>query len=76
MPKRYRGVVRGGVVVLEPDAQLREGAEVEVIERATAFQPDWDAAWRTVGIARDREGRTDVSERVDEYLAEAYGNRD
>jgi hypothetical protein len=68
MPKRHRGTVRGGVVVLEPDANLREGAEVEVIEYEIPFQPNWDAAWRTVGIARDREGRTDVSERADEYL--------
>lgn len=68
MPKRYRGTVQGGVVVLEPNACLNEGAEVEVIEVEAPFQPNWDAAWRTVGIGRDREGRTDVSERVDEYL--------
>lgn len=68
MPKRYRGIVRGGVVVVEPDAELREGTEVEVIECASSFQPNWEVAWRTVGIARDREGRTDVSECADEYL--------
>ncbi|MDW8051567.1 MAG: hypothetical protein RMJ83_03695 [Armatimonadota bacterium] len=39
MPKRYRGVVRGGVIVLEPGAQLPEGTEVEVVEHKTADAP-------------------------------------
>lgn len=74
MPKRYRGTVSNGVVIPEPAANLCEGAEVEVIEPAPPFQPDWESAWRTVGIARDREERGDVSERADEYLFQALQN--
>ncbi|MCX7926389.1 MAG: hypothetical protein N2554_11365 [Fimbriimonadales bacterium] len=72
MPKRYRGTVRNGVVVLEPEARLPEGTEVEVVERVSEFQPDWQVAWQSVGIGRDREGHTDVSEQVDKFLIQAY----
>ncbi len=68
MAKHYRGIVQGGVVVLEPGVDLPEGTQVEVIAPEPEFQPDWSAAWRTVGAGRDREGRSDVSERVDEFL--------
>ncbi len=68
MPKRYRGVVQNGVVMLEPGAQLADGTPVEVVEVETAFAPNWEIAWRMVGIARDREQCSDVSQRVDEYL--------
>jgi len=54
--------------MLEPDAQLADGTLVEVVEVEAAFAPNWEVAWRMVGIAHDREQRSDISQRVDEYL--------
>jgi hypothetical protein len=56
----YRGVVKSGVVVLEPDAHLAEGQAVEVIEipaasAATAELPGF-------GLWRDREDIKDSGE--------------
>jgi hypothetical protein len=43
-----------------------------IVEEATEWQPDWEVARQFVGGLRDREGKTDVSERVDEYLVERF----
>jgi hypothetical protein len=71
--REYRGAVKNGVIVLEDGGELPEGAKVRVIvEEATEWQPDWEVARQFVGGLRDREGKTDVSERVDEYLVERF----
>jgi hypothetical protein len=71
--REFRGVVKNGVIVLEDGGELPEGAKVRVIVEETAeWQPDWEVARQFVGGLRDREGKTDVSERVDEYLVEGF----
>lgn len=71
--REYRGVVRNGVIVLEDGSDLPDGTKVRVIvEEVVEWQPDWEVARQFVGGLRDREGKTDVSEKVDEYLAEAF----
>lgn len=72
MKTEYKGHVKNGTVVLDEPCELPDGANVVVKAQAIeAFEPDWEAAWRGVGSCRDVEGRTDVSEHVDEILAEA-----
>jgi len=71
--REYRGVVKNGVVILEDGSDLPDGTKVRVIvEEAQMWQPNWEVAQRFVGGVRDKEGRTDVSEKVDYYLAEAF----
>lgn len=70
--RTYRGVVRNGAIVLEPPVALPEGTEVEVSELLPPSQPDWDVGMRYVGTVRSSEDMVDVSERVDELLAEAH----
>ena len=41
------------------------------MDEPSAFRPNWDKAWAQVGTARDVEGKANVSERVDDVLAEA-----
>lgn len=70
--RTYRGVVRNGAIVLEPPVDLPEGAEVEVVELLPPNAPDWNVAMRYVGMVRSSNQETDISERVDELLAEAH----
>lgn len=51
-------------------ALIREGVErtLEQEERAAL----WERAFTVVGKYRDKDGATDVSERHDDYLADAY----
>ncbi|GIV21258.1 MAG: hypothetical protein KatS3mg023_3009 [Armatimonadota bacterium] len=73
MRQLLHGVVKDGVIVLEEGHALPNGTAVIVIpDEAASFRPDWQKAWQTVGIGVDREGRTDISENVDRYLAEIY----
>lgn len=74
MPRIYKGVVRNGVIVLEGNGQLPDGTKVTVVveesaELETKPQTVWDALEGVVGIARS--GLSDISERKDEYVAEA-----
>lgn len=72
MARELRGVVKGGVIVIEGEERLPEGTKVRiVVEEGAEREPKWESAERLIGKARDREGRRDVSERVDEYLARA-----
>ena len=77
--REYRGVVRNGVIVLEDGSDLPEGAKVRVIlEEVVEWQLDWDGFWqflREAWSAELREGEqpaSEVSEKVDEYLVEAF----
>ena len=72
MKTEYKGHVKNGAVVLDEPCELPDGASVVVKAQAIEiFEPDWEAAWSQIGTGRDIEGRTDVSENVDEILAEA-----
>jgi hypothetical protein len=68
----YKGVVKNGVIVLEGDGHLPDGTEVTVIveEKSAATKTVWDALAEIAGIFSS--GLTDVGERKDEYVAEAY----
>ncbi|MFA0750357.1 MAG: hypothetical protein SLRJCFUN_000760 [Candidatus Fervidibacter sp.] len=77
--REYRGVVRNGVIVLEDGGDLPEGVKVRVIvEEVVEWQLDWDGFWqflREAWSAELREGEqpaSEVSEKVDEYLVEAF----
>lgn len=73
MRQPLHGVVEDGVIVLEEGHSLPNGTAVIVIpEEEAIFRPDWQKAWQTVGIGGDREGKTDISENVDRYLAEIH----
>ncbi|MFA0731827.1 MAG: hypothetical protein LKKZDAJK_001947 [Candidatus Fervidibacter sp.] len=75
--REFRGVVKNSVVVLEDGNELPEGTKVRVIVEETAeWQPDWEVARQFIGGLRDRGGKTDVSERVDEYLVEGFFARE
>ena len=72
MERTYKGHVHDRVIVMDEPCAMPEGARVQIpFEAPRAFEPDWGKAWEQVGAARDVEGRTDVSERADEILAEA-----
>ena len=72
MERTYRGHVHDCVIVIDEPCAMPEGAQVQVrFEESRPFEPDWDKAWAQVGSDRDVEGRSDVSERADEILAEA-----
>ncbi len=49
---------------------VRQGVERVLSEAESADR--WSAAWKAVGCGRDVEGRRDVAERHDDYLADAY----
>lgn len=69
----YRGEVKGGVIVLEPGAQLAEGTVVSVHPMdAAAAQKNGDAdeLWRMGELAADT-GIPDLSINHDHYL---YGH--
>jgi hypothetical protein len=72
MRRTYKGVVKNGVIVLEGDGHLPDGTKVTVIveEKSAATKTVWDALAEIAGIFSS--GLTDVSERKDEYVAEAY----
>ena len=57
-----------------PDDQA---ALVEADVRRRLNKPNAEAAWPPAffGIDDDKDGRTDVSEKVDEFLAEGFGSR-
>ncbi|MFA0765390.1 MAG: hypothetical protein BDTLLHRC_000343 [Candidatus Fervidibacter sp.] len=83
MMQEYRGVVRNGVIVLEDGGELPEGTKVRVIvEEAMEWRPDWDGFWQflreawSVGLREGEQPASDVSEKVDEYLAEAFLRRE
>ncbi len=57
----YRGVVKSGVVVLEPNAHLAEGQAVEV----TLTDPATTDVLPAAGLWRDR---TDIADSVEESV--------
>jgi hypothetical protein len=64
----YKGVVKGGVVVLEETARLPEGAQVRV--ELAAPDADQPAVWRRLlDLAEECavEGPPDLAERHDHY---------
>jgi len=74
----YRGTVKNGVVVLEPEVKLPEGARVRVEpeavppipeQRATADK-ELDPVWRMSELATDT-GIPDLAVNLDHYL---YGH--
>jgi hypothetical protein len=77
--REFRGIVKNGVIVLEDGNELPEGTKVRVIvEEAMEWRPDWDGFWQflreawSVGLREGEQPAPDVSEKVDEYLAEAF----
>lgn len=69
----YRGTVRNGVVVLEPEANLPEGAVVRVETVAAKLVTDdaeLDPIWRMGELAVDT-GIPDLAVNIDHYL---YGH--
>jgi hypothetical protein len=71
MKRVFKGVVKNGVIVLEDDGHLPDGTKVTVIvEEPPVRQTDWAQLRKIVGLFHS--GLTDVSERKEEYLAEAY----
>lgn len=81
--REFRGIVKNGVIVLEDGSDLPEGTKVRVIVEETAeWQPDWDGFWQflreawSVGLREGEQPAPDVSEKVDEYLAEAFLRRE
>ena len=52
---------------------VREG--VETVLAADPESEKWARFWAVVGSGKDFEGRTDVAERHDEYLAEIYAKK-
>jgi hypothetical protein len=81
--REFWGVVKNGVIVLEDGSDLPEGTKVRVIVEETAeWQPDWDGFWQflreawSVGLREGEQPAPDVSEKVDEYLAEAFLRRE
>jgi hypothetical protein len=71
MKRVFKGVVKNGVIVLEGDGHLPDGTKVTVIVEETT-QPAktvWEVLRSIAGISRS--GLGDVSERKDEYVAEA-----
>ena len=87
MARTFRGVVKNGVIVLEDQGHLPEGAEVTVIvgEREgvtsltasaseTAWEEPFEESWPLLDLLVGSKGSgfSDVSERVDEYLVEFY----
>jgi len=71
MKRVFKGVVKNGVIVLEGDGQLPDGTKVTVVvEEATQpVETVWEVLKSLAGISRS--GLGDVSERKDEYVAEA-----
>ncbi|MFA0749710.1 MAG: hypothetical protein SLRJCFUN_000113 [Candidatus Fervidibacter sp.] len=71
MHRIYKGIVKGGVIVLEGNGHLPDGTEVTVIveEKSAATKTVWDALAEIAGMFSS--GLTDVSERKDEHVAEA-----
>ena len=75
--REFRGVAKNSVVVLEDGNELPEGTKVRgIVEDTAEWQPDWEVARQFIGGLRDRGGKTDVSERVDEYLVEGFFARE
>ncbi|MFA0757410.1 MAG: hypothetical protein PVTTEEND_000912 [Candidatus Fervidibacter sp.] len=81
--REFKGVVKNGVVVLEDGNELPEGTKVRVIvEETMEWRPDWDGFWQclreawSVGLREGEQPAPDVSEKVDEYLAEAFLRRE
>jgi hypothetical protein len=81
--REFRGIVKNGVIVLEDGNELPEGTKVRVIvEEAMEWRPDWDRFWQflreawSVGLREGEQPAPDVSEKVDEYLAEAFLRRE
>jgi hypothetical protein len=52
---------------------VREG--VDTVLAADPESEKWARFWAVVGTGRDIEGRTDVAERHDDYLAEIYAKK-
>jgi hypothetical protein len=81
--REFRGIVKNGVIVLEDGGELPEGTKVRVIvEEAMEWRPDWDGFWQflreawSVGLREGEQPAPNVSEKVDEYLAEAFLRRE
>ena len=69
----YRGTVRNGVVVLEPEAKLPEGTVVRVeaiAPKAVTDDAELDPIWRMGELAVDT-GIPDLAVNIDHYL---YGH--
>lgn len=70
----YRGTVRGGVVVLEPGASLREGSEVRVRAIPEPAPPAETAAGQTLGqrlmrfAGKAQDLSADAARNHDHYL--------
>lgn len=68
----YKGTVKNGVVVLEPEVKLPEGAAVlvEIEPQPVVNDADLDPAWRIGELAVDC-GVPDLAVNLDHYL---YGH--
>jgi len=68
----YHGTVKNGMVVLEPEAKLPEGAavRVEIESQPITRDEDLDPAWRIGELAKDT-GIPDLAVNLDHYL---YGH--
>lgn len=84
MARELRGIVKGGVVVIEGDERLPDGTRVRIVveEERPDGRLDREAVARLTEIAakarlrKGEEPRSDLSERVDEYLAgRDFGHR-
>lgn len=69
-----KGVVKNGVIVLPDEARLPDGTEVTVLAEVQTEESicptDWAQLQEIIGTFNS--GVSDVSERKNEYLAEAY----
>jgi len=68
----YKGTVKNGVVVLEPEAKLPEGTSVRVERdpKPAVRDEDLDPAWRIGELAKPT-GIRDLAVNADHYL---YGH--
>ncbi len=63
----YKGTVKGGVIVLEPNAAIPDGTEVRVEPVAKAVDPTWGEVFKDV-IGKAQGLPADMAKNHDHYL--------